>query len=61
MNQQLKILDNDSDDKEDIIKDKEPKQKKSQKYNDITLNGKFQNMAFSGLCLAQLKNFVKKK
>ena len=35
MNQKLKILDYDSDEKEDIIKDKEPKQKEPQKYNDI--------------------------
>ena len=35
MNQKLKILDYDSDEKEDFIKDKETKQKEPQKYNDI--------------------------
>ena len=35
MNQKLKILDYDSDDKEDIIKDKQQNQKEPQKYYDI--------------------------
>ena len=35
MNQKLKILDYDSDDKEDIIKDKQQNQKEPQKYSDI--------------------------
>ena len=38
MNQKLKILDYDSDDKEDNIKDKQQNQKEPQKYSDINMD-----------------------